>query len=175
MPALPIAEHKATILQAIENNPITIITGETGCGKSTQVRDWVGKEGGLVWEREDWLRQEKVGERRFGGQEKAWLVWANPYLRESQDTLPHLTREDTPHHHHGSVTAYSPPLSHMVLNLPCLSLSCLGWSTKQVPQYIVDAFPGSRVLITQPKRIAAVGAARHVAQYVETSSHILTP
>lgn len=37
MPALPIAEHKATILQAIESHPITIITGETGCGKSTQV------------------------------------------------------------------------------------------------------------------------------------------
>lgn len=64
------------------------------------------------------------------------------------------------------------PVYHFVLILPSLVLC---WSTKQVPQYIVDAFPGSRVLITQPKRIAAVGAARHVAQYVETSSHILTP
>jgi ATP-dependent RNA helicase DHX30 len=48
MPALPIAEHKATILQAIENNPITIITGETGCGKSTQVRRQTEKRG-MVW------------------------------------------------------------------------------------------------------------------------------
>ncbi|KAJ3363614.1 hypothetical protein GGF31_000921 [Allomyces arbusculus] len=34
---LPIARHRGAILHAIASSPITIITGGTGCGKSTQV------------------------------------------------------------------------------------------------------------------------------------------
>jgi len=34
---LPIDEHKDTILKAIQNQRVTIIQGETGCGKSTRV------------------------------------------------------------------------------------------------------------------------------------------
>jgi len=36
--ALPIAAHRSEILAALEHNPVVIIAGDTGCGKSTQVR-----------------------------------------------------------------------------------------------------------------------------------------
>ncbi|THX57600.1 pre-mRNA-splicing factor ATP-dependent RNA helicase PRP43 [Aureobasidium pullulans] len=35
--ALPVAQHMPRLLSAIRNNPVTIIVGETGSGKSTQV------------------------------------------------------------------------------------------------------------------------------------------
>ncbi|CBZ30432.1 conserved hypothetical protein [Leishmania mexicana MHOM/GT/2001/U1103] len=38
---LSIAEHKHEILEAIRNNPITIICGTTGCGKTTQVPQYI--------------------------------------------------------------------------------------------------------------------------------------
>ena len=36
-PALPIAARRQEIVQAIRRNPVVIISGETGCGKSTQI------------------------------------------------------------------------------------------------------------------------------------------
>ncbi|AIN97788.1 RNA editing associated helicase 2, putative [Leishmania panamensis] len=38
---LSIAEHKHEILEAIRNNPVTIICGTTGCGKTTQVPQYI--------------------------------------------------------------------------------------------------------------------------------------
>ncbi|CAM71746.1 RNA editing associated helicase 2,putative;with=GeneDB:Tb927.4.1500 [Leishmania infantum JPCM5] len=38
---LSIAEHKHEILEAIRSNPITIICGTTGCGKTTQVPQYI--------------------------------------------------------------------------------------------------------------------------------------
>ncbi|GET92390.1 hypothetical protein, conserved [Leishmania tarentolae] len=38
---LSIAEHKHEILESIRNNPITIICGTTGCGKTTQVPQYI--------------------------------------------------------------------------------------------------------------------------------------
>lgn len=35
---LPVFNSRDHILQAINNNPVVIIRGETGCGKTTQVR-----------------------------------------------------------------------------------------------------------------------------------------
>lgn len=37
LPDLPIVEMRTKILKAIEDNPIVILEGATGCGKSTQV------------------------------------------------------------------------------------------------------------------------------------------
>ena len=34
---LPIYEKKADIIRAIQNNKFIIISGETGCGKTTQI------------------------------------------------------------------------------------------------------------------------------------------
>jgi HrpA-like RNA helicase len=34
---LPIAIHKTKILKKVEKNRVTIISGDTGCGKTTQV------------------------------------------------------------------------------------------------------------------------------------------
>ena len=36
-PELPITKHRNAIIQAIQENPVVIISGETGCGKSTQI------------------------------------------------------------------------------------------------------------------------------------------
>ena len=38
---LPILQFKEDILEKITNNPITIICGETGCGKTTQVPQYI--------------------------------------------------------------------------------------------------------------------------------------
>ncbi|KAG5494055.1 hypothetical protein JKF63_01889 [Porcisia hertigi] len=38
---LSIAEHKQEILDSIRNNPVTIICGTTGCGKTTQVPQYI--------------------------------------------------------------------------------------------------------------------------------------
>jgi HrpA-like RNA helicase len=36
--ALPITAMKAEIMDVIHNNPVVLIRGNTGCGKTTQVR-----------------------------------------------------------------------------------------------------------------------------------------
>lgn len=40
---LPILQFKENIIKTITNNPITIICGETGCGKTTQVPQYIIK------------------------------------------------------------------------------------------------------------------------------------
>uniref|UniRef100_A0A915K0Z1 ATP-dependent RNA helicase DHX34 n=1 Tax=Romanomermis culicivorax TaxID=13658 RepID=A0A915K0Z1_ROMCU len=42
---LPICQHKKEILYAVRNNPVTIIAGDTGCGKSTQVPQYLLNDG----------------------------------------------------------------------------------------------------------------------------------
>ena len=42
---LPIAEYRLSILQAIENNQVVILAGDTGCGKSTQVPQYLLQAG----------------------------------------------------------------------------------------------------------------------------------
>lgn len=42
---LPITEFRSVILKAVHNNPVTIITAETGAGKSTQVPQFLLEEG----------------------------------------------------------------------------------------------------------------------------------
>jgi HrpA-like RNA helicase len=41
---LPIARHLPGILDLIRNNPVTVISGKTGCGKSTQVPKAIWKD-----------------------------------------------------------------------------------------------------------------------------------
>jgi hypothetical protein len=50
------------------------------------------------------------------------------------------------------------------------SPSCLAGCGKstQCPQYICEAFPDARVVITQPTRLAAIGAAKRVAVEMKT-------
>ena len=38
---LPIAEYKESILEALEENQVVIVAGDTGCGKSTQVPQYL--------------------------------------------------------------------------------------------------------------------------------------
>lgn len=43
-PSLPIEGFKGQILSIIDSNPITILTGDTGCGKSTQLPQFILKD-----------------------------------------------------------------------------------------------------------------------------------
>ncbi len=38
---LPVAHSYDEIIQAIDNNTVTVIRGETGSGKTTQVTSWI--------------------------------------------------------------------------------------------------------------------------------------
>ena len=38
---LPIIKHRSRILDAIKNNRVVIISGKTGCGKSTQLPKFI--------------------------------------------------------------------------------------------------------------------------------------
>ena len=38
---LPIAEYKQQILDSVEQNQVVIVAGDTGCGKSTQVPQYL--------------------------------------------------------------------------------------------------------------------------------------
>ena len=38
---LPIAEYKQQILDTVEQNQVVIVAGDTGCGKSTQVPQYL--------------------------------------------------------------------------------------------------------------------------------------
>ena len=38
---LPIAEYKESILEALVENQVVIVAGDTGCGKSTQVPQYL--------------------------------------------------------------------------------------------------------------------------------------
>jgi len=42
---LPIAQHERSILYAIEQHTVTIIVGQTGSGKSTQIPQYLDKAG----------------------------------------------------------------------------------------------------------------------------------
>jgi len=42
---LPISKHRQSLLYAIETHPITIIIGQTGCGKTTQIPQFLEKAG----------------------------------------------------------------------------------------------------------------------------------
>ena len=42
---LPIYKFKDEIVQSVLNNPVTIIAGDTGCGKSTQVPQYLLEAG----------------------------------------------------------------------------------------------------------------------------------
>ena len=42
---LPIAEYRSSILQAVDNNQVVIVAGDTGCGKSTQVPQFLLQAG----------------------------------------------------------------------------------------------------------------------------------
>lgn len=43
--ALPVFEHRAAILDAVRNNPVTIVVAETGAGKSTQIPQYLLDDG----------------------------------------------------------------------------------------------------------------------------------
>ena len=36
---LPMAEYRTNLIETLKNNQVVIVAGDTGCGKSTQVRD----------------------------------------------------------------------------------------------------------------------------------------
>ena len=42
---LPIAKHRESLLYAIETYPVTIIVGQTGCGKTTQIPQFLERGG----------------------------------------------------------------------------------------------------------------------------------
>jgi ATP-dependent RNA helicase DDX35 len=42
---LPIARHRQTLLYLIETYPVTIVVGQTGCGKSTQIPQYLEQAG----------------------------------------------------------------------------------------------------------------------------------
>lgn len=42
---LPIAKHRGSLLYLIETFPVTIVIGETGSGKTTQIPQFLEREG----------------------------------------------------------------------------------------------------------------------------------
>lgn len=42
---LPIAKHREALLYMIETNPVTIVVGQTGSGKSTQIPQFLEQAG----------------------------------------------------------------------------------------------------------------------------------
>lgn len=42
---LPIAKHRESLLYTIETHAVTIVVGQTGCGKSTQLPQYLEKAG----------------------------------------------------------------------------------------------------------------------------------
>ena len=42
---LPIAKHRESLLYTIETHAVTIVAGQTGCGKSTQLPQYLEKAG----------------------------------------------------------------------------------------------------------------------------------
>ena len=42
---LPIAKHRESLLYLVETNPVTIVVGQTGSGKSTQIPQFLEKAG----------------------------------------------------------------------------------------------------------------------------------
>jgi ATP-dependent RNA helicase DDX35 len=42
---LPIAKHRESLLYTIETHAVTIVVGQTGCGKSTQLPQFLEKAG----------------------------------------------------------------------------------------------------------------------------------
>lgn len=42
---LPIAKHREALLYLIETNPVTIVVGQTGSGKSTQIPQFLEQAG----------------------------------------------------------------------------------------------------------------------------------
>lgn len=48
---LPIAKHRQSLLYIIEKNPITIVVGETGSGKTTQIPQYLDQAGWCAEER----------------------------------------------------------------------------------------------------------------------------
>eukprot|EP01053_Blabericola_migrator_P004244 Blabericola_migrator_1__4243@NODE_22_length_22262_cov_139_742014_g19_i0_p1_GENE_NODE_22_length_22262_cov_139_742014_g19_i0NODE_22_length_22262_cov_139_742014_g19_i0_p1_ORF_typecomplete_len852_score163_63Flavi_DEAD/PF07652_14/0_4Flavi_DEAD/PF07652_14/7_6e13HA2/PF04408_23/2_6e13HA2/PF04408_23/4_2e03DEAD/PF00270_29/6_1e13Helicase_C/PF00271_31/1_7e10Helicase_C/PF00271_31/7_7e03AAA_19/PF13245_6/1_5e06AAA_19/PF13245_6/1_3e04AAA_22/PF13401_6/1_1e05AAA_22/PF13401_6/8_8e03AAA_30/PF13604_6/0_00083TniB/PF0 len=64
MAALPIAEHKAKLLELVEHHVVTVVSGETGCGKTTQIPQYLRDSPRLkqlvkLWDKEGW-RQDEV-------------------------------------------------------------------------------------------------------------------
>jgi ATP-dependent RNA helicase DDX35 len=45
---LPIAEHKNALLYLVEKFPVTIVVGETGSGKTTQIPQYLAAAGGYT-------------------------------------------------------------------------------------------------------------------------------
>lgn len=41
VPVLPIAENRSSILELIQNNRVIVLSGDTGCGKSTQMPQYI--------------------------------------------------------------------------------------------------------------------------------------
>ncbi len=42
---LPIAKHRESLIYTVETHAITIVVGQTGCGKSTQLPQYLEKAG----------------------------------------------------------------------------------------------------------------------------------
>ena len=42
---LPVVEYKQAILSAVDSNQVTIVTAETGAGKSTQIPQYLAEHG----------------------------------------------------------------------------------------------------------------------------------
>jgi ATP-dependent RNA helicase DDX35 len=63
---LPIAKHREALLYTIETYPVTIVVGQTGSGKSTQIPQYLEQEG--------WCADGKII-----GITQVCLSWPNPF------------------------------------------------------------------------------------------------
>uniref|UniRef100_A0A1I8EU86 Helicase ATP-binding domain-containing protein n=1 Tax=Wuchereria bancrofti TaxID=6293 RepID=A0A1I8EU86_WUCBA len=57
---LPVYQYRDQLIDTIRNNSVTIVKGETGCGKSTQNYDFNGKVCQTLYKQLSWCRTRQI-------------------------------------------------------------------------------------------------------------------
>lgn len=60
---LPIAKHRDALLYLVETSPVTIVVGQTGSGKSTQIPQFLERAGWCADDKIIGITQVRVDER----------------------------------------------------------------------------------------------------------------
>ncbi len=174
---LPIDEFKDVILGCIENSSVTCVHGETGCGKSSMVGVEVLRCRGRVcrcflfspavtsWWKISFHIFYRHGPCLEPYREHPYVCMHPKTVMQRCASTPRCRQ--TPSRHARAPLHLGLLLMRCCMQAP-LMRCCMMRCCMQVPQFIVnDAEQRGRpvkIIVTQPRRIAAVTLARRVAQ-----------